>query len=336
MIGLATMPLSVTEMALGTRICNCCPLGRAQARRGFPLVEGSVGSDCRAIPKNRWRMSSELILTARKLGRRILVLHGPHDGIGGARRTKMVRLFGSKLRFRHRRLVALGETNSGFYRAGWETVDLLDADFICDLRKERLPFGRDSVDAIYSSHLIEHLSYESGLLQLRDTYRCLKPGGYLRIVTPDMDLLLDRYRANDWAFFLRADGRFILDRICAGSLLPECLLIHNRLVGWFASYSGRLDTGGGPVVKRHVVDRQLRRLPKYEFRNWCVSLLEPERIYSHIHLYDYRELRRALEEAGFRDVQRMSWGESASKVMLNPPIDRARHQSYSLYVEAVK
>ncbi len=200
-----------------------------------------------------------------------------------------VRQWENRLRFPGRRFVSLGDTNSKFYRSGWETVDLLDADFICDLRKECLPFESESLDAVYFSHVIEHLSAEVGLHLFQEIYRCLKTGGYCRLATPDMDLYLERYRANDWCFFLRANGEAILKRVCRGILSPESLLMHNQLVKAFASYSGRLDNGGGPIVQQQQVDSKLATMPKYEFRDWCVSLLEPGRVYAHIHLYDYDE-----------------------------------------------
>jgi len=252
------------------------------------------------------------------------------------RRTPLGRRLENNLRFRGKHFVTLGDTNVSFWRPGWKTVDLVNADFICDLRRDRLPFENASIDAFYSSHMIEHLSYEAGLQLFRDIYRCLKHEGFCRLVTPDMDLLLDRYKAGDWRFFLATDGRFILNQICKGVLGPESLLIHNRLVGWFASYSGRLDTGGGPIVHRQMVDERLASLPKYDFRDWCVSLLLPTRVHAHIHLYDYDELHASLKRAGFSAVVRSSYGKSDCAEMRRSPIDRKGRQMYSLYVEAKK
>jgi SAM-dependent methyltransferase len=232
--------------------------------------------------------------------------------------------------------IALGDTRSTFKRKGWYTADLVDADFVVDLRKETLPFLDSTLMAVHSSHVIEHITYSSGLQLFKEVYRCLKPGGCFRISTPDMDLLLERYEAEDWSFFLQADGSFILSQICEGKLLPESLLMHNRLVGWFASYSGRLDSAGGPIVDRSLVNEKLSSLSKYEFRDWCVSLLEPNRIYAHIHLYDYEELFLSLKLAGFRNIEKSFFGESNSSFMLAPPIDLERHKTYSLYIEAVK
>ncbi|GAB1545562.1 hypothetical protein NUACC21_82380 [Scytonema sp. NUACC21] len=256
--------------------------------------------------------------------------------VGPIRRSSIVRKLENFLRFSGKRFVSLGDTNSSFYRPGWETVDLINADHIIDFRKEKLPFRNETIDVIHLSHVIEHISYEDGLRLFEEIYRCLKPGGCCRFSTPDMDLLLERYRDANWRFFLQADGNYILSRVCKADLPPESLLIHNRLVGWFASYSGRLDTGGGPVVDKQLIEEKLATLSKYEFRDWCVSLLQQDRIHAHIHLYDYEELRHSLEKAGFQKIRKVSFGESDCQYMINPSIDILKHKIYSLYVEAIK
>ena len=256
--------------------------------------------------------------------------------INRVRRTSIGRNLENQVRFTKKKFVALGDTNSSFYRPGWETVDLINADHLVDFRKNPLPFQDDSLDAVHSSHVIEHISQEAGLQLFKEIYRCLKPGGVCRLSTPDMDLLLERYRLNDWEFFLRADGTYILKRILNGDLSSESLLIHNRLIGWFASYSGRCDTAGGPIVDKELLDEKLTSLSKYEFRDWCVSLLEPNRTYAHIHLYNYQELETTLKTVGFLNIRKVTYGESACAVMSNPPIDKLKHKTYSLYIEAIK
>ncbi len=261
-----------------------------------------------------------------------MITRGLEEAAVLARGSPLLRRVKNTLRFHRGRFVTLGDRNPSFYRPGWVTVDLSDADVRCDLRHDDLPFATESVDAIHTSHLVEHLSSEQGARLFREVHRRLKTGGYFRVVTPDMDLLLERYRAEDWRFFLEADGPFILNGIRAGRIPPEALLLHNRLVGWFASYSG----GGGPIVDERLVREELASSTKYEFRDWCTSFLEAGRTPAHVHIYDFDELSAALGEAGFQDVRRSSWGESECSAMRNPPIDRPERRSYSLYVEARK
>jgi|GEM_PF-3172530 predicted SAM-dependent methyltransferase/GT2 family glycosyltransferase len=49
-----------------------------------------------------------------------------------------------------------------------------------------LPLPKNSVDEIYSSHLIEHFHFHDGEKVLKEWYRVLKPGGILTIETPDL------------------------------------------------------------------------------------------------------------------------------------------------------
>jgi predicted SAM-dependent methyltransferase len=77
---------------------------------------------------------------------------------------------------------------------GWTSVDLNPAaDIHHDLR-EPLPFPDNSVDEIYSSHMLEHFVYPEPMLSLlRDCNRMLKPGGRIRIAVPNARLFLNAY-----------------------------------------------------------------------------------------------------------------------------------------------
>jgi SAM-dependent methyltransferase len=77
---------------------------------------------------------------------------------------------------------------------------------IHDLRK-RFPWEENSVDVIYSSHTLEHLSKKEGAFFLQECHRVLKRHGLLRIIVPDFRILVSRYlngevRAEDFATVL--------------------------------------------------------------------------------------------------------------------------------------
>jgi predicted SAM-dependent methyltransferase len=82
-----------------------------------------------------------------------------------------------------------------------------------DVRK-RIPFPDASVSYIYSSHTFEHFTYEESLLVAKECFRVLKPGGVLRIVVPDLGILVSDYLAG--AASPKASHRFI------GRLLLTC------------------------------------------------------------------------------------------------------------------
>ncbi len=60
--------------------------------------------------------------------------------------------------------------------------------------KKTFPFREKEFDFIFSEHMIEHVSYEWGRKMLSECFRVLKPGGKLRISTPDLFFLIDLYR----------------------------------------------------------------------------------------------------------------------------------------------
>ncbi len=72
------------------------------------------------------------------------------------------------------------------------------------------PLQSDGARVVFSSHVIEHLSYSGAVdderdsrvqLFLRECRRILQPGGVLRLSTPDLDLLLEKLRLRDERFF---------------------------------------------------------------------------------------------------------------------------------------
>ena len=56
------------------------------------------------------------------------------------------------------------------------------------------PFSDSTFDYIFSEHLFEHLTYKQGLNMLKECYRVLKPGGVMRLATPDLRFLLGLYQ----------------------------------------------------------------------------------------------------------------------------------------------
>ncbi len=77
----------------------------------------------------------------------------------------------------------------------WFNLDLVAVDKsvrVYDIRKG-LPYPRDFFDAVYHSHLLEHLTPEQGRHLLAECHRVLRPGGVLRIVVPDLERIARLY-----------------------------------------------------------------------------------------------------------------------------------------------
>lgn len=67
----------------------------------------------------------------------------------------------------------------------------------------RLPFDDESVDVIYHSHVLEHLTATEGGKLLRECARVLQHGGIIRVVVPDLEGIARAYLA---ALERAADG----------------------------------------------------------------------------------------------------------------------------------
>jgi predicted SAM-dependent methyltransferase len=52
-------------------------------------------------------------------------------------------------------------------------------------------------DYIFTEHVIEHMPYHDGVNMLTESYRVLKPGGKIRVSTPDLGFLIQMYLEKD-------------------------------------------------------------------------------------------------------------------------------------------
>jgi predicted SAM-dependent methyltransferase len=78
---------------------------------------------------------------------------------------------------------------------GFVNVDIREdanPDVVDDAFKLKT-FKEETVELIYSSHMLEHLSYKDCKEALRRWYKVLLPGGVLRLAVPDFDALCRRY-----------------------------------------------------------------------------------------------------------------------------------------------
>jgi len=90
------------------------------------------------------------------------------------------------------------------YLKNWVNIDIrtdVKADKYLDLTKT-LPFPDNSVQFIYNEHFIEHITYDQSVSFLKECYRVLKPTGVLRISTPNLEWVIEKYlegKLDEWA-----------------------------------------------------------------------------------------------------------------------------------------
>jgi SAM-dependent methyltransferase len=59
---------------------------------------------------------------------------------------------------------------------------------------QRIPCANNSVEAVYSSHMIEHLDRREAQAFLLEVRRILIPGGIVRLAVPDLARFLEQYQ----------------------------------------------------------------------------------------------------------------------------------------------
>jgi predicted SAM-dependent methyltransferase len=73
---------------------------------------------------------------------------------------------------------------------GWLNTELCPrADQIFLDATRPFPLPAAAFDYVYSEHMIEHIPYAAAVGMVRECHRILKPGGVIRIVTPDLRFL---------------------------------------------------------------------------------------------------------------------------------------------------
>lgn len=81
------------------------------------------------------------------------------------------------------------------YHSDWINIDLQSNDpqvISHDLRKG-IPFSEENFDVVYHSNIIEHFRRNDALAFMKECFRVLKPGGILRVATPDLEQICQIY-----------------------------------------------------------------------------------------------------------------------------------------------
>jgi predicted SAM-dependent methyltransferase len=83
-------------------------------------------------------------------------------------------------------------------RKGWINVDRArgpEVEVVWDVTRG-LPFPNSSCTAVFSEHLVEHITKEDAARLLSECHRVLQEGGVLRLSTPDAELFLRSYTSD--------------------------------------------------------------------------------------------------------------------------------------------
>lgn len=216
-----------------------------------------------------------------------------------------------------------------------------------DLKKP-LPFPEGEFDAVYHSHVLEHLPRPAAPGFLAECRRVLRPGGVIRVAVPDLERIVRTYLE-------LLEGALAGDQTARERYEWIMLELFDQMVR---------NVSGGEMLaywKRNPIpaeDFVFERVGS-EARN-CIAGLraaepEPEpapvndpirigqfRLSGEVHqwMYDRYSLGRLLEQAGFREIAARSAHESAipgfSGFLLDVEPNGCVRKPDSFFMEALK
>lgn len=274
----------------------------------------------------------------------------------------------------HQRASLLNIGCGARFHPDWVNVDLApihSAVAKCDIRCG-LPYPSSTFDAVYHSHVLEHLECDRALPFLSECHRVLKNGGVIRVAVPDLETIVREYlkwfeltkqgdpaaEANyDWVMLelydqavRRKSGGGMLDYLRSGKV-ANIEYVRQRCGDEIAglaslpqteairgvenkSSAGHLSlrARAGRALKKFVVGEDYARLPAARF-------LESGEL--HRWMYDRVSLPRLLRGCGFVDARQVIVNESRipmwTKYGLDAdPASGRAHKPESLFVEAIK
>jgi predicted SAM-dependent methyltransferase len=239
----------------------------------------------------------------------------------------------------------------GSFHPDWVNMDFKPASskvIAHDLRKP-LPFRGNTWDCIYASHVLEHFSRREARLFLNECRRVLRPGGVLRIVVPDLEMIARLYLRY---LELAALGD-VNAEACHEWMTIEMLdqITRQRSGGETLSYWQRFPMPAENFVIERVGE-EVRRFLEFNPR----SRIQPSsptnepsdeeylkfRSTGEIHkwMYDRISLHKLLEGCGFSDAKQCAADESAiegfSSFFLDTNKDGSSRKPDSLYMESKK
>ncbi|MDX1993566.1 MAG: methyltransferase domain-containing protein [bacterium] len=257
------------------------------------------------------------------------------------------------------------------FHPDWTNIDLVSTapEVIAHNILKGLPYAASTFDAVYHSHVLEHLNRADGKRMIAECFRVLKPGGVIRVVVPDLAYVCHRYvqlyteaqaapddpvkaERHEWALINVIDQ---MVRTTPGGELGRFVTRPNLLDKEFIRSQGTLldeMTRAKPAPSVSLVTRLKRATPGKVWRilkNRALLALLGEsyrlalyrqRGEIHLWMYDALSLRHLLEDIGFTAVQMMTAETSRipdwETYQLDMNADGVIRKPHSLFAEALK
>jgi len=182
----------------------------------------------------------------------------------------------------------------------WKIVDVSGgADYTLDISKKPLPFKESSIEAIYTSHTLEHILPDRIYFTFSELYRVLNPGSLIRIVVPDIDLALDAYHRKDYEYLKNSNAPTKLNS------LPDFPIFY--LSSWMFTYRSKLLKSDNAKLDDFLG--------------------------GHVMVFNSQVLRYFLDKANFSNIKEKCYNNCDE---IFKGCDSKRYEKYSVYMEATK
>ncbi len=213
-----------------------------------------------------------------------------------------------------------------------------------------MPFDDDSIDVIYSSHVLEHFSKCEAPKFLQRCLRILKIGGIIRVVVPDLEQLMKNYIK----FLKQAKNG---DKAAEEKYKWTMIEIFDQMV---RNYSGGemleywkqnpmpqeefvISRVGSEVLNTlNLIRSNTDIKPIKNNINQTAKTIGEFRISGEIHqwMYDEYSLGKLLKETGFNEIKRKQFNQSQIETFNNYLLDMEKdggiRKPDSLFMEAIK
>ena len=187
-----------------------------------------------------------------------------------------------------------------FHGIDWKIMDIAhSADFVHDLNtQDAFGFDDNTLDAVYTSHTLEHILPEYQQNTFNEIYRVLRPECKIRIVVPDIEKAIQAYVDKDYSFLLdsRNPGKM-------GSLPKDPLCY---LSSWFFTYYSK---------------EKSKRVGRKPFLG------------GHVMAFNVPILEQYLTTSGFKNITKLTFDDKSD---IFQGCDIIRYRDNSIFIEATK
>ena len=179
----------------------------------------------------------------------------------------------------------------------FKTVEYNDSSNLVYMNLNRnWSYKSNSVDVVYASHLFEHLTLDKADLFLNESFRCLKVGGVIRIVVPDLYKICKKYLEE-----------YETSNISSTEFIMWAINMHRE-----GQYGNRI-----PLWKKIILE--IQGYP-----------------HQHKYMYDEKSLSKVLAQHGFSNILSMTYGKSDYLSEIINEVEGSQESYLSVYLEAKK